>query len=197
MPKVSQEYRDARRAQILDAARRCFLRDGFHETSMQDLFAEAGVSSGAFYGYFPSKDDVILAIAEENLRDVSELIRALPTSDRAPRSLGDAIAEVLDELRRSNKRNGIGSIAVLVWSEALRDPALARRFQAALKQLRAELVGAVRTHQRRDRAGGAPDAEAVAELVLSLVPGYLLQLALFGSRPVSTVPDTVRALWPD
>jgi Bacterial regulatory proteins, tetR family len=43
VPKVSEEYRDARRSQILDAAKRCFLRDGFHETSMQDLFTEVGL----------------------------------------------------------------------------------------------------------------------------------------------------------
>ena len=43
MPKVSQQHRDARREQIMAAARRCFLRDGFHATSMQDLFAEAGL----------------------------------------------------------------------------------------------------------------------------------------------------------
>src|SRR6516165_12628 len=75
VPKVSQQYRDARRDQILDAARRCFLRDGFHATSMQDLFAEASLSSGAFYRYFASKDDVIIAIAEDNMGGVLETIR--------------------------------------------------------------------------------------------------------------------------
>ena len=44
-PENTLEYRDARRDQILTAARRCFLRDGFHATSMQDLFAEAGLCS--------------------------------------------------------------------------------------------------------------------------------------------------------
>jgi AcrR family transcriptional regulator len=50
MPRVSQQYRDSRREQILAAARRCFLRDGFHETSMQDLFAESGLSAVAHTG---------------------------------------------------------------------------------------------------------------------------------------------------
>jgi TetR/AcrR family transcriptional regulator, transcriptional repressor of aconitase len=66
MPKVTHEYRDARRDQILSAARRCFLRNGFHATSVQDLVAESGLSSGAVYRYFASKDDVIIAIAEEH-----------------------------------------------------------------------------------------------------------------------------------
>ena len=76
MPKVTQQHRDARREQILAAARRCFLSDGFHATSMQDLFAASGLSSGAVYSYFASKDDVIVAIAEENMRGVTEMITA-------------------------------------------------------------------------------------------------------------------------
>ena len=53
MPKVSDAHRAARRRQILDAARRRFVRNGFHATSMQDIFAEAGLSAGAVYRYFP------------------------------------------------------------------------------------------------------------------------------------------------
>jgi TetR/AcrR family transcriptional regulator, transcriptional repressor of aconitase len=74
MPKVTQQYRDARRDQILSAARRCFLRDGFHATSMQDLFAEAGLSAGAVYRYFASKEDMIIAIAEENMLDIVDMV---------------------------------------------------------------------------------------------------------------------------
>ena len=87
MPKVTQQYRDARRDQILGAARRCFLRDGFHSTSMQDLFAEAGLSAGAVYRYFASKDEVIVAIAEENMREVLVTVHELATGTAA-RSLG-------------------------------------------------------------------------------------------------------------
>ena len=85
MPRVTQQHRDERREQILAAARRCFLRDGFHGTSMHDLFAEADLSSGAVYGYFASKDDVIVAIAEENLQDVVAMIHvvAMKQPDRS------------------------------------------------------------------------------------------------------------------
>ena len=76
MPKVTQQYRDARRDHILPPARRCFLRDGFHATSLQDLFGEAGLSSGAVYRYFASKDEVIMAIAEENTCEVLAMMHA-------------------------------------------------------------------------------------------------------------------------
>lgn len=56
---------DERRAHILDAARTCFSRAGFHRTSMQEICAEAKMSPGGIYRYFASKDAIIEAIAQE------------------------------------------------------------------------------------------------------------------------------------
>jgi AcrR family transcriptional regulator len=195
VPKVSQEYRDARRAQILDAARRCFLRNGFHATSMQDLFAEAGLSSGAVYLYFASKEDVILAIAEENMRDVAAVIRELATS-RPQQSLGGALSEVLGVIRKKHADDQLGGIAVLVWSEALRNPALAKRFGKSLQQMRNDLAEVVREHQARTKAPGDASPDAVAALFMSIIPGYILQLSLFGPRVVAGVRDAVQSQWP-
>src|SRR4029079_2513209 len=64
VPRVSAEHLAARRQQILDAAQRRVARDGFHATSMQQVIAEAGLSVGAVYRYFPSKSDLIVAIAQ-------------------------------------------------------------------------------------------------------------------------------------
>jgi TetR/AcrR family transcriptional regulator, transcriptional repressor of aconitase len=58
------------------------LRDGFHETSMQDLFAEAGLSAGAVYRYFSSKDDMVLAIAEQSMREVIAMIHSFAAAPR-------------------------------------------------------------------------------------------------------------------
>src|SRR5271155_5188556 len=65
MPKVTEAHRESRRRHILGASIECFAREGFHRTSMTQIVAEAGVSAGSIYLYFPSKDDIIEAIAEE------------------------------------------------------------------------------------------------------------------------------------
>lgn len=195
MPKVSQEYRDARREQILAAAKRCFLRSGFHETSMQDLFAEAGLSSGAVYRYFSSKEDVILAIAEENLRDMAALIHALATSGRSE-GLGAALAEVLEAVRDKHAHSQLGAMAVLVWSEALRTPALATKLGVMLGQMRADLADVVREHQARDGLPRQTNVDALTALLFAIIPGFMLQLAMFGDAPVAGIPDAARALWP-
>jgi TetR/AcrR family transcriptional regulator, transcriptional repressor of aconitase len=194
MPKVSQQYRDARRDQILSAARRCFLRDGFHATSMQDLFTEAGLSSGAVYSYFASKDDMILAIAEENMRGVIETIRTVITQ-RPDASAGAVIAEVLDVLHAEDARHGIGKLAVIVWGEAIRDPSLATRFATMVTRIRADLAEFVRDRQRSGDLPGEPSADALAAVFMSFVPGYIVQLALLGSAAVEGIPDALRALY--
>jgi AcrR family transcriptional regulator len=190
MPKVSQDYRDARRAQILDAARRCFLREGFHATSMQDLFAESGLSAGAVYRYFASKDDVIFAIAEQNLAEVMDVVRGAAT--RPGITVADAIAEVLDLLRRKDEQQQLGGVAILVWAEVLRNPVLAGRFRQLLTDLRVDLARLI-TSQRVRRKKYPVTADAVAGAVLSLVAGYLVQLAILGPADMAEVPSAIGA----
>jgi TetR/AcrR family transcriptional regulator, transcriptional repressor of aconitase len=194
MPKVSQEYRDARRAQILDAAKRCFARNGFHETSMQDLFAESGLSAGAVYRYFPSKDEVILAIAEENMTAVSAVIRSMATNP-AGGGLGETLATVLELISEKNDRDDLGSIALMVWAEAVRNPAVAQRFAALLVQMRTDLASAVAGRLGSDHSAGV-QPDALAALMLAIVPGYILQLTLIGDGSVAGLPDAARALLP-
>jgi len=62
MPRLTDEQQNERRSQILQAAGRCFTRDGFHRTSMQRICKEAGMSPGALYLYFESKEALIAAM---------------------------------------------------------------------------------------------------------------------------------------
>ena len=187
MPKVSQEYRDERRAHILAAARRCFVRSGFHGTSMQDLVAEAAMSSGAVYRYFPSKDAMIEAIAEQNLDQVVAVVR---DSVGQGLGVGAAVASVLEYVATRHAEDDFAAIALLVWSEALRNPALASRLResndAAAKALGAHARPADQNHL-------AP--RAVADLLLCVLSGYLMQLAIRGPAAVNTVPAAVRAIF--
>ena len=69
------EGRDGdRRALILAAAERAFLKDGFHAASMQTVAAEAGMSPGNLYRYFRSKEDIIAGIAERD-RGIAPALR--------------------------------------------------------------------------------------------------------------------------
>ena len=59
-PNVS----DQRKAQILNAAESIFTKKGFYEARMDDIAEETGLSKGAVYLYFKSKNDLIIAILD-------------------------------------------------------------------------------------------------------------------------------------
>lgn len=77
MPKVTQHHLEQRRHQILDAAVRVFSRQGFEQTTMQDIIAEVGLSRGGVYFYYPGKDDVFRAILDRLDQQNAEGLQAL------------------------------------------------------------------------------------------------------------------------
>lgn len=66
MPKISEEQRERRREEILTAARRCFATHGYEGATVVRLERETGLSRGAIFNYFPSKDELFLALADRD-----------------------------------------------------------------------------------------------------------------------------------
>ncbi len=80
MPRLKPDVQRQRRAHILDAAELCFARAGFHRTTMQDICREAGVSPGALYLYFNSKEALIAGIAERDRAEFQQRFNGLATA---------------------------------------------------------------------------------------------------------------------
>jgi HlyD family secretion protein len=74
VPKLPPETHSARRTHILDAAERCFVRSGFHRATMNEICKEAGVSPGAFYIYFASKEELIAGLCERECATFAEML---------------------------------------------------------------------------------------------------------------------------
>ncbi|MBY0561203.1 TetR/AcrR family transcriptional regulator [Hyphomicrobium sp.] len=80
MPKLKPDTQRARREHILDAALTCFARGGFHATAMQTICREAGVSPGALYVYFDSKEALIAGLCERDRAEFAERFASLATA---------------------------------------------------------------------------------------------------------------------
>jgi AcrR family transcriptional regulator len=177
MPRVSEAHLAARRQQILDAAKRCFMRDGFHNTSMQDVIAEAGLSVGAVYRYFKSKNDLITAIAESVINAASAMFEDLARHE-PPLSPTEAVERAVEFVDRETGPDGLLRIALQVWAEAMRDPALAEFVAAAYNRMRGHFT---QLAARARDAGHLPpdtDVAAVGAVLFGMVPGYALQRML-------------------
>ncbi|WP_196255775.1 TetR/AcrR family transcriptional regulator [Micromonospora sp. WMMD558] len=193
MPRVSEQHLAARRRQIVDAARRCFVRDGFHRTTMQDVIAEAGLSVGAVYRYFPSKADLINAIAEEAVGGVGEILADLIRRDPPPPLL-DALDRALEYVETQMGDDGVVRIAIQVWGEAQREPALAAFVARTYDGIRSNFETLARRAQRTGEVPPDADPEAVGAALFALVPGWFLQCILTGRPDRATYLAGVRAL---
>jgi AcrR family transcriptional regulator len=180
MPRVSEAHLAARRQQILDAARTCFLRNGFHVTSMQDVIAEAGLSVGAVYRYFKSKNDIVEAIAEQYASLVSDLLAALVADP--DRSLVDVMQGAVGVIDANIGPDGPMRLAVQVWAEALRDDRVGEIAEHVYSRLRGNFVTVARRAVETGELPADTDPEATGAALFSLVIGYGLQKMLTG-RP--------------
>src|SRR5262245_25455707 len=141
MPRMTAEYRATRRAEIVAAASRLFATNGFHSTSMADIISETGLSAGAVYRYFRSKEELIGATADTTLSAADEIFTELLADGATPspaRAVTTIIESVLLRVGRDTADDEfITRIAVQVWAEALRNPELAHRANEAFGRLRA------------------------------------------------------------
>ena len=178
MPKVSDEYRSARRAEITAAALRVIRRKGFHATSMSDIIAESGLSAGAIYGHFSSKADIVLEVARRvvghRIHDLQRLTEAEPLTPppQALRMLVQAmIRELVDPM-----------ILVQVWGEAVVDDRLRELTLEVFLRLREVLTAYLAAWFGHEHGLPPEPARAraleVAPLYLSAVQGLVLQRAV-------------------
>jgi AcrR family transcriptional regulator len=87
MPKTSPAAKEARRTQILEAALRCFARQGYYATTIQDVVVEAGLSRGGIYTYYPTKEALYLALSQWWSCGVEEALRKRWTPTLSPKAL--------------------------------------------------------------------------------------------------------------
>ncbi|MEV4618060.1 TetR/AcrR family transcriptional regulator [Asanoa sp. NPDC049573] len=193
MPRVSEAHLAARRQQILDAAQRCFTRDGFHNTSMQDVIAEADLSVGAVYRYFKSKNELITSIAESVIDAASEMFEDLARHE-PPLAPTEAVERAVEFVERETGPDGLLRIALQVWAEAMRDPALAAFVFDAYTRMRGHFTLLATRARDAGRLPADADVEAVGAVLFGTVPGYALQRMLAAGPDPKTYIAGLRAL---
>jgi AcrR family transcriptional regulator len=174
MPRLRPERKEERRAQIVAAARTCFARSGFHKATLQDVFAEAGLSAGCVYNYFRSKDELMLAIAEERHEDERRLIAEVSEMDDPVAALRQIAKTFADQYLKDDgldKRR----IALQTWSEAQINPFILSSVRAGMDGPRAQLAHLIRRGQTAKRLTSRHDADAIAHTIIALFHGSVLQ----------------------
>ncbi|MFI6833633.1 TetR/AcrR family transcriptional regulator [Kribbella sp. NPDC050241] len=193
MPRVSEEYLEQRRQEILAAARICFVREGFHATSMRDVQRQAGLSAGAVYRYYPKKEDLVIAIAQDNLSVVAGTIDAVMHQAPLP-PLDQVIGEIFSALQEHDEKMDVTRLALQVWGEAARSPELAARVHAQLSSIRDAFTRLVRAYRREGRLAAGTSAETIGGTMLALLPGFFLQRVMLDGFTARTLQRGLHAI---
>ncbi len=195
MPKVSEQYLEARREQILRAAFTCFCRSGFHATTIREICDEAELSPGAVYRYFEGKQAIIQAIGEWSSERRAPAIDAAMSMDDAPAALEMLIelyfATITDETAADSVRFDID-----LWAEALRNAELREILLGpGYWEVPALLTRLIERGQERQQIAPDWDAQQVSRTLAALFNGIELQVALAPSTDARAMASTVVALF--
>lgn len=164
-----------RRTRILSAAERCFVRAGFHKTTMQDVAAEALMSAGNVYRYFASKDAVVAGLVARDRAEVAAGFETLRPTD----PIGSLAALTREQIMERGRDTA--ALRLEISAEATRNPAVAAVVGAFEAEVTARLVAffdaAVSVRGSAHRA--CP--RTLAGLVIILLSGVMVHQAKGGS----------------
>ncbi len=167
-PEIDSDRRD----HILSAAERAFIRQGFHATSMQAIAAEARMSAGNLYRYFPSKDAIVLGLVG---RDQA----AIACDFEAMAQASDIYPAVEALLRRYFVLAPVGRhrLIIEIWAEIGRSPATAASCGAVDANVRARLRSIVERACRNGPGGVEIDPDFVVRVMATMTAGLFKRRA--------------------
>ena len=179
MPKISEEQKAARREHVLAGARRCFGRYGYEGATVIRLEQEIGLSRGAIFNWFPTKEDLFLELAaRDNDRIVSIWIE---------QGLEPALRAVLAE-----DPEWLG-VYLGVAHRLRTDPEFRKRWDARAPK---EQEGQIMARMREDQAAGVLcsdlDPEQIGGFLGVVFDGVALHRAAGYDPPLEVVLDLVR-----
>src|SRR3982751_4492242 len=149
MPQVSPEPSlTDRRSQILEAAIACFAKRGFHQTSMHDISADAGISVGLIYRYFANKEAVIAAMADRHKSEIQDLLERA----RQAATLFESLEILFTAHCSESSPKVLSAFVVDLYAEASRNPRIADLVRDVLQT---SMDGVTDLIARSPEAGGA------------------------------------------
>lgn len=169
MPKISSQAKAERRKQILEAAKVCFARKGYEQASVDDVCECAGLSKGAVYLYFKTKDELIWAIIDAQAQRLREIVSATSAAEikQALQELVHAASQNTDNMR----------IEFYTIVRAFSDPTTRSKFLGNINTVRAALVAAVEQLASSKTAALTYNKDVTVELLETCLLGLTMRCA--------------------
>ncbi len=182
MPRVSAAHEQELRSRIAVGALRVFAEKGFHRATVQDVVHETGLSVGAIYTYFKSKDELFLAGCDLSTgQGIGELGDRLASGRTFSERIAIAVGYFLDGVDDVREIPGLARFLVQAWAEAEEEPPV----REMLIRRREQLATVGQLLIREGVAGGYlppwTDVDGLAHAVIGMFDGILLTRVEDGS----------------
>jgi AcrR family transcriptional regulator len=171
MPKLKPEEVELRRQEIIEAARNCFLRNGFHQTTTDEICHEAAITPGGLYHYFDSKDDIISAVIRDTTGTTVGRLTSMTKGARDARSAFQDVIEYFSQVIRDPDLDTRTRFDVEIWAETLRNDKLATITQEGLAFRRQWMEALITRGREEGMYRPEVDPRGLANLLLVTMMG--------------------------
>jgi AcrR family transcriptional regulator len=165
MRRANVQLAADRRSEILAAAQTCFARSGFHQTSMQEICAEAGMSPGNLYRYFRSKEEIIAGIAERDRAETAQNFAAVSAEN-----FFDGLAALAQQHLVERSLEEV-ALCAEIMAESRRNPAVARIYQDIEADVRARFIELLKNAAERGQIRRDIDLNGTVTVLFALADG--------------------------
>jgi AcrR family transcriptional regulator len=194
-PRVPEEYMEARRRQILNAAWKSFSEKGFNKATMKDIFEASQLSSGAVYNYFKSKDEIVEAFSEISTKRNVDMISSAASDPNDP--LGKVMEAFFSWIKELSGQPGFVKSAALdleLFAEASRNKRIA---DSTRKNFETNLGTAIELVKERQQAGlinKKLNPRSVAMALFALIQGIELLVTIYPDMDIDGYIEVCRAI---
>ena len=174
MPKLKPEEIALRRREIVEAARRCFIRSGFHQTTTDEICREAAITPGGLYHYFSNKEELIKAVIQNAAAGALQMVQEAAQTEPDPRSALRRMGAFFLQAFYEPDFENIARLDLETWSEALRNPGLLQIIHDGRGATRNSIAEVIREGVRRGDLTEKIDPVALANLFSAINTGLRL-----------------------
>ncbi len=195
MPKLKPETLAERKQDILNAALVCFARSGYHQTTMDDIVAEAGLSKGGVYVHYDSKKALFQSLLTWTIEQFAFDLDRMPSTDSTVIAQLKALMRAMVESMASPRFQEMSPLFLEMWVQHLNDAEVKQTALDSYAQFRTPLVKLIESGI--DRGNLRPvDALSMANILIAIPEGLMVQ-ALVDSDSVDLAFNCCYAGQPD
>ncbi|WEG12951.1 TetR/AcrR family transcriptional regulator [Pullulanibacillus sp. KACC 23026] len=178
-PKVSDEYKEQKKKALLDSAMTCFAEKGYHAATVDDIVTHSGMSKGAVYNYFKSKEEIYLTLLEKATEaDLVTLKKSMAEAKSASEKMKQLFQLKKGMPYKSEPTRKWAAVQLEFWINASRYPELKEKMLERLQMYRTLLIDIIREGQDNGEFRRNINAEHFSEMFFAFEDGVFINLLI-------------------